>query len=164
MLFNYLRLQDIGLQKILVSSCLLGNKVRYDGESQNLVHPQLSTWQQEGRFVSICPEVTGGLPIPRARAEQIGNQVIDEYGNNVTRPFNIGAKQALELCHRHKIKFALLKEFSPSCGSTSVYNGQFKGIKVPGMGTTAKRLTDNGIHVFNEFSIDALITAVEELT
>ncbi|MCK1788536.1 2-thiouracil desulfurase family protein, partial [Pseudomonas sp. TNT11] len=52
------------MQKILVSRCLLGHKVRYDGGASG-PFDQLAAWQAEGRVVAICPEVSGGLPTPR---------------------------------------------------------------------------------------------------
>lgn len=53
------------LPKVLVSACLLGQPVRYDGRASG--HPDLlQQWQAEGRVVPLCPEVAGGLPT-RAR-------------------------------------------------------------------------------------------------
>lgn len=42
---------------------------------------------------------------------------------------------------------------SPSCGSTTVYDGSFTGKIVPGSGVTAQLLNDNGIKVFNELEL-----------
>lgn len=148
------------MQKILISSCLLGNKVRYDGQSKPILHPQVSTWLKQDRLVVICPEVCGGLSIPRARAERFNLNVINELGDNVTDPFLKGAQIALELCSKHNIKYALLKEFSPSCGVNVVYDGTFSGHKVPGQGVTSQRLREHGITVFSELEIDKLAVQV----
>lgn len=150
-------LNEIMMSKILISSCFLGNKVRYDGKAKALVDPQISTWQQQGRLVVICPEVAGGLSVPRARAEQIGNKVIDEFTIDVTEQFLQGANHALELCQKQQIKFALLKEYSPSCGSSQIYNGQFNGTKINGQGVTAKLLSSHGIAVYSELTLEQLI-------
>lgn len=49
------------LPRVLVSACLLGQPVRYDGRTSG--HPHLlQQWQAEGRVVPLCPEVAGGLP------------------------------------------------------------------------------------------------------
>ena len=56
------------MQKILVSACLLGEKVRYDGGDCRQ-SGLLELWQQDGRIVALCPEVAGGLPVPRPAAE-----------------------------------------------------------------------------------------------
>ena len=143
--------------KILISSCLLGNKVRYDGKSKPIAHPQISTWQQQGRLIVICPEVEGGLSVPRIKAEQRLDKVISEQGQDVTAQFKAGAQLALNLCLKHDIKYAILKEFSPSCGSTKIYNGKFNGEKINGQGITAKLLMGHGISVYSELSIEQLI-------
>ncbi len=145
------------MNKILISSCFLGNKVRYDGKTKSIVDPQITTWQQQGCLVVICPEVSGGLSVPRARAEQVGDKVCDEFGVDVTAQFQLGAKQALDLCLLHQIKFALLKEYSPSCGSKQVYNGDFNGTKIKGKGVTAQLLSNHGIKVYSELTLKQLI-------
>ena len=92
------------MQKILISACLLGNKVRYDGRSQQFIHPLLSLWQQQNRLISICPEVVAGLSIPRAPAErQNKSSIITTNGIDVSKEFKHGAEQALLLCKKHKI-------------------------------------------------------------
>ncbi len=148
------------MQKILISSCLLGEKVRYDGQGKGIAHPQISTWLQEGRLVKICPEVSGGLPTPRARAERRGNQVISEFDDDVSVQFLLGARKALALCKAHNIQYALLKEFSPSCGANHIYDGQFAGNKIVGQGITAEFLTDHGINVFSELEISRLLESL----
>ena len=57
------------LPKLLVSACLLGNPVRYDGQSKSLDHAGLEQLLTQGRVIAFCPEVGGGLPVPRAAAE-----------------------------------------------------------------------------------------------
>ncbi|MEC8224735.1 MAG: DUF523 domain-containing protein, partial [Pseudomonadota bacterium] len=72
------------MQKLLVSSCLLGNPVRYDGQSQNLLHPGLEALKQQGRLVAFCPEVAGGLPTPRPPAEIKVGRVLTKDAQDVT--------------------------------------------------------------------------------
>lgn len=55
--------------KILVSACLMGQAVRYDGKAKPFIHPALERWKEEGRLVAICPEMSAGMPVPRAPAE-----------------------------------------------------------------------------------------------
>ncbi|MFZ2490208.1 MAG: 2-thiouracil desulfurase family protein, partial [Thermoanaerobaculia bacterium] len=43
--------------KVLVSACLLGAPVRYDGRDKKSGDPILERWIEEGRVVSVCPEV-----------------------------------------------------------------------------------------------------------
>lgn len=153
------------MEKILISSCFLGNKVRYDGGDNLLVNSTLKRWKEENRLVVICPELAGGLSTPRAPAEI---QVIGEKirvntitGQDVTGAFQAGANQALLLCQTHSIRYALLKESSPSCGSSNIYNGEFSQQKIAGQGVTTAILRANGIKVFSEKNLQVL---VNELT
>lgn len=151
------------MSKILVSSCLLGNKVRYNGRDLLCDNELLRGWLLEGRVVSVCPEVSAGLPTPRAPAEiQSGNgedvlhlqaSVIENTGKDVSEQFIAGAEYALSLCQKHQIKVAVLTESSPSCGSDFIYNGKFSNTKIAGVGVTSALLIKNGIRVFNQNSI-----------
>lgn len=152
------------MQKILVSSCLLGDPVRYDGQGAKLEHNILHRWIHEGRIVSVCPEIRGGLGIPRAPAEIIGSNgfavldgfaaVLDASGRDLTRNMMDGAADVLQLAQAAGVKVALLKDGSPSCGRTYIHNGQFKGLKKRGeAGVTAALLQRNGIAVFSEHQI-----------
>lgn len=150
------------MKKILISSCFLGQPVRYDGQSKPLMHSVIDHWQSEGRLISICPEVAGGLPIPRPPAElnQSLQKVLTEDGIDVTPQFTRGAELALAVCNKHNIRYALLKESSPSCGSHKVYDGSFMNQKINGQGVTAKLLSENGISVYSEDTIDQLVSEI----
>jgi len=150
--------------KILISQCFLGNKVRYDGSGKLLVHPLISLWQQQSRLISICPEMAGGLPVPRDPAEinPLNGQVITKKGLNVTPQFTKGADCALSLCLTHKIRFALLKESSPSCGSTFIYDGKFNNKKIAGAGITTQLLRQQGIKVFSEDNLAELVPLLDK--
>ena len=148
------------MQKILISACLLGAKVRYNAEGKLIEHQLVSQWIKERRFVSICPEVAGGLSTPRPPAEIQGKQVMTDTGVDVTAQFHKGAELALALCQQHDIKFALLKARSPSCGSPQIYDGSFTSTRIDGQGITAALLTQHGIEVFNEEQIQELAEAL----
>jgi len=144
--------------KILISRCFLGDRVRYNGKQKRLKQPLISLWQKQGRLMLICPEVAGGLSVPREPAEQnlaLG-KVFTQAGVNVTEQFNNGAQKSLALCQKHHIRFALLKESSPSCGSTLIYDGSFTQKKIVGQGVTCQLLIEAGIQVFSENNIEAL--------
>lgn len=138
------------MQKILISACLMGIKVRYDGGDCYSNDVLLRKWVKDGRVIMICPEVSGGLAVPRPPAEIIGIKVVTKTGIDVTTEFNKGAQLALDLCKQYNIKFALLKAKSPSCGNQQIYDGTFSRTIIDGQGITAKLLTENGIKVFNE--------------
>lgn len=151
------------LSKVLVSACLLGQPVRYDGRSSG--HPDLlQTWQREGRVVPLCPEVAGGLPTPRPPAEIPGGQggavldgeaqVVTVGGEDVSAQFLAGARLALELVRRHGIRVAVLKSGSPSCGNRLVYDGTFSDTKVSGEGVTSALLRREGVLVFSELELE----------
>ena len=150
--------------KILVSACLLGEPVRYDGNSKQSQDRILKLLMQQQRIVAFCPEVAGGLPTPRAPAEiqNHGNlHVSTNTGEDVTDAFIRGAQLALKLCQQHKIHVAVLTELSPSCGSAQIYDGQFNRQKIDGEGVTTRILRQHGIKVFNQYQFDRAITAVD---
>lgn len=160
------------MQKILVSRCLLGHRVRYDGGAHG-PFDLLQQWQAEGRVVALCPEVAGGLPTPRPPAEIPGGQgsqvldglvkVITIDGDDCTEAFVSGAQQALALVEKYGISLALLKARSPSCGNLENYDGSFLGIKVAGEGVTAALLKRAGVQVFNEAQLVELEQVLAEL-
>lgn len=159
-------------QKVLVSRCLLGHRVRYDGGASG-PYGQLARWQDEGRIIALCPEVAGGLPTPRAPAEIPGGQGLDVLngkapvitceGEDVTAAFMDGAQQALALVNRHGIRIAILKANSPSCGNVQTYDGSFSGVKVEGQGVTAALLAGAGVQVFSELQLDDAARALARL-
>ena len=151
--------------KLLVSACLLGDPVRYDGQAQRLADPSLRVWQQAGMLVPFCPEVAGGLPTPRPAAECQGDgRILTGSGEDVTAGFRRGAEAALALCRREGIECALLKERSPSCGSQRIYDGRFRGVTLRGEGITANLLRQQGIRVFSEEQLDELKAFVASAT
>ncbi|HSC83912.1 MAG TPA: DUF523 domain-containing protein [Pseudomonas sp.] len=147
------------MEKLLVSRCLLGHKVRYDGGSHG-PFDLLQHWQDEGRIIALCPEVAGGLPTPRPPAEIPGGQgaqvldgtrpVLTNNGAEVTAAFVAGAETALRLVRQHGLRVAVLKARSPSCGNSHNYDGSFSGQLVAGEGVTAALLRRAGVRVFNE--------------
>ncbi|OSQ44263.1 DUF523 domain-containing protein [Thalassospira sp. MCCC 1A01428] len=145
--------------RILISSCLLGAPVRYNGSAKTLVHDAIELWQEQGRLVPVCPEISAGLPIPRPPAEieqgydgtdvLVRNaRVVENTGRDVTDAFLSGAQIALDLARSRQCRFALLTDGSPSCGSSFIYNGQFNGTRHNGVGATVALLQRNGIAVF----------------
>lgn len=146
--------------RVLVSACLLGQPVRYDGQSKGIVSDWLTALGVEGRTLAFCPEVASGLPTPRPPAERQGERVLTASGLDVTTEFDRGAELALALCQAQGIRFALLKEGSPSCGSGRIYNGRFEGVSVTGEGKTTALLRRHGINVFSEDQLAELASAL----
>ncbi len=161
-------------ERILVSACLYGEAVRYDGQACTQQHPIWQEWQQQNRLISCCPEVAGGLPIPRFPAEWIKGdghnaligipvRLLDNQGTDVYREFYKGAQHALQIAQRHNIKIAVLKSKSPSCGTDFIYDGTFTGTLVDGIGLTAAVLQQAGIQVFNELQLVEANTLLNQL-
>jgi uncharacterized protein YbbK (DUF523 family) len=160
------------MHKILVSRCLLGHPVRYDGGAHG-PYSLLQQWQEEGRVVALCPEVAGGLLTPRPPAEIRGGQggqvldgqrpVLTVNGDDVTAAFVSGAEQALALVRKHGIRLALLKARSPSCGNHENYDGSFTGTRISGEGVTAAALRRAGVQVFNESELDSIQAVLSQL-
>ena len=136
------------MERILVSACLLGLKVRYDGKEK--ANEELVEKLKEYDFVPVCPEIFGGLSTPRVPAEIIENKVINKEGIDVTSNYVRGAEEVLKLAMKFNIKKAVLKSKSPSCGKGKIYDGTFSGNLVDGNGITTKLLMDNGIEVLSE--------------
>jgi uncharacterized protein YbbK (DUF523 family) len=124
----------------------------------------LARWLAEHRIVPFCPEVAGGLGVPRPAAELEGGsgeavldgtaRVATKDGVEVTAPFLAGASAALATAVASGVRLAILKDGSPSCGSGSVYDGSFSGARRPGRGVTAALLERNGIRVFSDTPLD----------
>ncbi len=162
----------MNFQKVLVSACLLGEKVRHDG-SDCCQHGLIERWRREGRVVPMCPEMAGGLPAPRASSEigsgiaeavlQGKNSIRHKDGTDVSEAFLQGAEKALAECWKHRIKIAILKEGSPSCGTNQVNDGTFSGIKIIGQGLTARLLARHGVSVFSEAQMDEAAKRMAEL-
>jgi len=142
----------------LVSACLLGICTRYDGGCCPV--PRLIELAARGLAVPICPEMAGGLPVPRPPAEIVGGdgqavldgqaRVLTIEGEDVTEAFLSGARQVLEMMQRLGIRQAVLKDDSPSCGCRRIYDGTFSGRIMSGQGVTAALLQRNGITVLSE--------------
>lgn len=132
----------------LVSACLCGVKCRYNGEGY-LVN-RLKDLVDNGVALMVCPELLGGLGVPRLPCEIVKERVLNNCHEDLTIFFQKGAKMVLKLAQNHHIKTAILKEKSPSCGSSLIYDGGFCGKLIPGEGLTARLLRQNGIVVLNE--------------
>ena len=151
--------------RILVSACLVGDLVRYDGGTNLVPSPILQAWVKMGLVIPFCPEVAGGLPVPRPPAEIRGEggesvlegmgQVVTRAGADLTQDFLRGALGALEAAQSGTARVAILKEASPSCGCHSIHDGSFSGRQIPGQGVAAALLHRHGIAIFSEHELQA---------
>jgi uncharacterized protein YbbK (DUF523 family) len=145
----------------LVSACLAGESCRYDGSSCK--NEWVAALILRGEAVGFCPEIEGGLGVPRERCELCeepggATRVISASGRDVTEYFLRGARKAVELVVKHGIGAAVLKSRSPSCGFGRIYDGSFSGRLVDGMGVTARLLREMGVCLYTEGDVPALLT------
>lgn len=68
-----------------------------------------------------------------------------------------GAYLALKKAQEIHASAAVLKEKSPSCGSTCIYNGTFSGKTAAGNGVTAALLKRHGITVLSEATLETFL-------
>lgn len=158
--------------KVLVSACLMGLKVRYDGSEKAQLATMLTHLQAEQRLVIHCPELAAGLPTPRPPAEIVradGNDVmqgrasiVEKSGHDVTAHYQLAAWLALRTALETGCNVALLTDGSPTCGSQFIYDGSFSGMRHPGMGVAAALLHQHGITVFSDQQLDEFCAWIEE--
>ena len=143
------------MKRILVSACLLGEKCRYDGTSRECLHPIFAKWRSEGRLIAICPEVCGGLPVPRPPCELRGGKALSCGGEDFTAQYLAGAQAAVMRARECGAALCILKENSPSCGVNRVYDGTFSGRLISGQGLCAQLLRQAGFAAFSENELEA---------
>ena len=147
--------KSVIMERILISACLVGDNVKYNGGNNK--SPLIAKLLEKYELVPFCPEVEGGLSIPRHPSEQKDGRVINDLDEDVTDAFERGADLAYNICLFLKIKIAILKERSPSCGVHEIYDGSFSHKVISGMGVTAALLERKGIKVYNENEIESLL-------
>ncbi len=143
--------------KILISACLLGQNVRYDANHNSILqNPLIKRLLDQDILIPVCPEVDGGLPIPRLPVELIGKKAIDSQGNDKTKNFTDGANKSSQLALKYNINIAIMKAKSPSCGKGKIYDGAFNKKLINGDGITVKALERAGVKVFSEEDLEEL--------
>lgn len=74
----------------------------------------------------------------------------NKNGEDVTAAFVNGAYKALEQIKDLHPEYIILKERSPSCGSSTIYTGEFNGNKQTGFGVTTALFKRHGFKVISE--------------
>jgi uncharacterized protein YbbK (DUF523 family)/uncharacterized protein YbgA (DUF1722 family) len=114
----------MGSVRVGISSCLLGEQVRYDGGPQR----DAFLTQELGRhveFVPLCPEVEIGLGVPRptlhlARRGGAVRMLVSDSGEDLTERMRPWARGAAERIAKAELDGYVLKKSSPSCGMERV--------------------------------------------
>ena len=111
--------------KIMVSACLIGEKCKYNGKDN--CSEKLLEYIKDHEVIAVCPEVAGGLSIPRIPCEIVNGIVINKDGENKDAEFRKGAQICLRRALDEKIDLAILQSRSPSCAVKQIYDGSFSG-------------------------------------
>ena len=129
--------------KIMVSACLLGRKCKYNGGDN--YSEKVTEFIRGHEVFSVCPEVEGGLSVPRIPCEIVHGIVMNKQGENKDKEFKDGAEKCLQKALIENVDLVILQSRSPSCGVRQIYDGSFTGNLIEGKGVFAQLLEENGI-------------------
>lgn len=107
------------MKRIAVSACLLGEKVRYDGDSKALAW-LIETLKASDNLYSFCPELFAGMSVPRPsigihRSKEGDLSLnINESGKDITHRTLSAFENLVE--NFKDVNLVILKSKSPSCG------------------------------------------------
>ena len=139
--------------KIGISSCLLGNEVRFDGQHKHdrFITDTLGNWCE---FVPVCPEVECGLPVPRESMRLVGTKDSYRLMTNRTKrditPQMIGwAEKRLVQLEKEDLVAFIFKTKSPSSGlrAVKIYREEGDVAFRDGRGIFASMFTDYFPHI-----------------
>lgn len=144
--------------KKLISACLYGINCKYNG--LNNYNQRLLQCLQNDQVCLFCPEMLGGLPVPRPPSEIVDgdgldvlegrSRVLSSTGEDVTPGFIQGARAALEEAMRQRPELIILKSRSPSCGIGLIYDGSFSSRLRRGNGVAAEMLKKAGYKLISD--------------
>jgi uncharacterized protein YbbK (DUF523 family) len=140
---------------VIISACLAGLHTRYDGSAKP--HPQLREIAEQAILVPVCPEILGGLCIPRPPCHFVGGdgaallrgeaRLIDKTGVDRTSFFLRAADETRRVVGLVSPALILFKEGSPSCGIRRV---DIEGSQQNGCGVVTAMLRDLDIAIMSE--------------
>ena len=133
--------------RIAVSACLLGENCKYNGG--NNYSEKVRKFAEGHEVFPVCPEVLGGLPIPREPAEIVKGVVSRKDGTSVDREFRSGAEKAMEIVRENRVEVVILQSRSPSFRVNAIYDGSFSGKLISGRGVFAELAVQAGFLVAN---------------
>jgi len=139
---------DRKIQYVLVSACLLNEPCRWHGKQAGYSSfiKRYCMDNPEVVLVPVCPELLGGLSVPRQPCKRRKQRVWETCAEKTNRKnvtgiertaeFMAGAKKVLRIARRKKCSLVILCKYSPSCDAT---------------GLTGRLLISSGIRVINTF-------------
>ncbi len=143
--------------KIMVSACLLGQKCKYNGGDN--YNEKVLSYVKDHEVIPVCPEVVGGLLVPRIPCEIVNGVVTNKEGENKDAEFRTGAQLCLQKALEEKVDLVILQSRSSSCGVNQIYDGTFSGTLIEGRGVFADLLVKNGIKVLDLEDLEKEILA-----
>jgi uncharacterized protein YbbK (DUF523 family) len=140
---------------IIISACLAGLHTRYDATAKP--HPRLMELTNLATLLPVCPEILGGLGIPRSPCYFVGGdgavvlegraRLIDKTGIDRTSFFLRAADETRRVVDLVSPALILFKEGSPSCGIQRV---DVEGSWQSGCGVVTAALRDSNIDIISE--------------
>jgi uncharacterized protein YbbK (DUF523 family) len=133
--------------RVGISSCLLGEKVRYDG-GDKLDAYIVENLGKHAEFVPVCPEAGCGMPIPREPMRLTGDPAAPRLVTvnakiDLTEKLSAWAKKKVSELEKENLSGFVFKSRSPSCGLNGVEVSGERGVPAKtGTGIFAKILTE----------------------
>ena len=140
------------MEKYIVSACLVGMNTKYNGGNNK--NEKLLEFLKDKEYITVCPEVKGGLSTPRSPSEIVDNKVINKEGIDVSKEFYEGSNKELERVKEFNATIAIMKSKSPSCGKDYIYDGTFSGNIIEGNGIFIRELKKLGIKILTELDFN----------
>ena len=147
-------------KKLMVSACLLGHRCKYNGGDN--YSAALAEYLEGREVVPVCPELAGGLSVPRRPCELVGGVVMNDRGEILDGEFRAGAAACLQRALTERVDLAILQSRSPSCGVKQIYDGTFSGRLIEGSGVFAAMLAAHGIPAADVSDVEAALLRLRE--
>lgn len=144
---QYMRRRKRKTKRYAVSSCLMNINCKYNG--CNNANEALMQFLEDKDYICVCPEVLGGLSIPRASCEIVEGRIMNTNHEDCTRQFMEGADIAIEKILDFGADLVITQPRSPSCGAGRIYDGSFSGKLIQGNGVFVEKLMNEGIPVMS---------------
>lgn len=140
--------------RVLVSACLLGENCKYNGKNNR--NEALLQRLQGHEVIPVCPEVLGGLGVPRPCVELRDGVAYNCRGENVDAAFRAGVQKALDRVEGLSIDLVVLQSRSPTCGVKQIYDGTFRKRLIDGQGMLAAALAARGYRLVDVEDLDTV--------
>lgn len=116
-----------------MSACLLGRACRYDTKARVCPHTLLLRDAGVVHVIPVCPEILGGLSVPRSPAAIVGGDgfdvlggraaILTDSGKDVTDAYLRGLAHTATIVEYFRPVAVVLKERSPACGLRRIHDG-----------------------------------------